>query len=364
MYCDFYSVADRDGSIDPLVAALVREIESTKREPDGWQIDTIFIGGGTPSLLTAGQLEKIIAALHKRYDLSQLGEFTMEANPGAAPREKLADFRALGVNRLSLGFQTFNDGLLNFLGRIHSAEQCYSTFKAARAAGFENISADMIFNIPGQTSEHWADDLQRLIKLEPEHISAYSLTVEQGTQLHREVTSGAVVMPSEDTYIDMFCRSRSVLGAAGYGAYEISNFARDGQVCEHNLHYWRIHPYIGLGPAAHGFTGAERYWNVRSLDCYLERSIAGESAQVAAEMLTFDQLRGEALIFGLRLAEGVSVTRQLGYESRGEFEQQFRPLLLKWNGYLKLDGERLQLTPAGVMIADTIASEFFNALGE
>ncbi len=363
-YCDFYSVPDRDESFEPLIDALVQEILSTKHEPDGWIIDTLFIGGGTPSLLTAGQLEKIITALNERYELDQLREFTMEANPGEAPPEKLVDFRALGVNRLSMGFQTFNDSLLQFLGRIHTAKQCFTTFEAARKAGFDNISADMIFNIPGQTVDGWADDLKRLTALEPEHISAYSLTVEQGTQLHQQVASGQVLMPSEDTDIDMFSRGRELLELAGYGPYEISNFAKDGYACQHNLHYWRIHPYIGLGPAAHGFTGTDRYWNVRSLEGYLERINSGKSAQVAAETLTGPQLAGERMIFGLRLAEGVSVTAQLGFDSVAEFGHRFEQQLTKWHDHLTLDADRLRLTRSGVMIADTIAGDFFNVLAD
>ncbi|MFC1481131.1 radical SAM family heme chaperone HemW [Candidatus Neomarinimicrobiota bacterium] len=363
-YCDFYSVPDRDESFDPLVDALVQEIASTEREPDDWIVDTLFIGGGTPSLLTARQLEKIVLALNKRYDLSQLREFTMEANPGEAPFEKLVDFRSIAVNRLSMGFQTFDDSLLQFLGRIHDAKQCYTTFDAARKAGFGNISADMIFNIPGQTADSLTNDLQRLIELEPEHISAYSLTVEQGTPLYNDVQSGEVVMPSEDTDIDMFTRGRSHLETAGYEPYEISNFARDGHTCEHNLHYWRIHPYIGLGPAAHGFTGTERYWSVRSLDGYLERIAAGKSAQVASEWLTEGQLRVEKMIFGLRLTEGVSVTDQLGFKSVEEFTRRFEQQLNKWDDRLNLAGDCLTLTQSGILVADTIAGDFFNALAD
>ncbi|MEE8341697.1 MAG: radical SAM family heme chaperone HemW, partial [Candidatus Neomarinimicrobiota bacterium] len=200
IYCDFYSVAGQDDRIENFVNALIREIETCPVDTSRWTFDTIFIGGGTPTLLNTHQMEKIIAALHNKYDLSKINEFTIEANPGEVPKNKLKDFFSLGINRLSIGVQSFNSESLQFLSRIHSAEDVFRTFKSARNAGFENINCDLIYNIPRQSVEDWQGDLNQLIKLNPEHISAYSLTVEQNTKLHELVINKSVTMPIDDLH--------------------------------------------------------------------------------------------------------------------------------------------------------------------
>ncbi|MEE9162991.1 MAG: radical SAM family heme chaperone HemW [Candidatus Neomarinimicrobiota bacterium] len=358
-YCDFYSLADRDEAMARFIGCLVEEIKLTGDAPRTFRFDTLYIGGGTPSLLAPRHLESLLSALQQIADLSHLQEFTLEANPGEAPEEKLRAFRGLGVNRLSMGFQSFDPDLLKFLGRLHGPEDCTATFDVARRVGFDNISADLMFNIPGQSLARWQADLAALADLQPEHISAYSLTVEKGTGLHKLVAAGEVVMPAEQTDVSMFTWARQFLPQRGYRAYEISNYARDGRTCRHNCHYWRIEPYLGFGPSAHAFDGWRRSWNVRSLDGYMEAVESGRSPVAADEIISPSQLHNEKLAFGLRLMEGLSVTDDLGYGSAGEFADVFGEQLGRWGDRITLTGDRLALDAGGVLLADAIAADMF-----
>ena len=224
IYCDFYSVADRNNEIPEFIDLICQEIDlffENNQAP--WNFDTLFLGGGTPSLLEALSIEKILKTLRKYVDLNDIQEFTVETNPGEIDYNRLKDFLSIGVNRLSLGFQSFDDKLLSFLGRLHSSEDCIQTYNNARKAGFNNINADLIFDIPGQTIERWRKDLKTLAELEPEHISTYSLTVEKQTNLFKLVQSGKVKMPSETIDISMYTHSLNFLKEQNYIQYEISN---------------------------------------------------------------------------------------------------------------------------------------------
>ncbi len=357
-YCDFYSLAGREDVIELFIECLEREVRRVAAGSISWSVDTLYIGGGTPSLLPPAGVERLMHALDDVVGLGAVTEITLEANPGEAPAERLRDYRRLGVNRLSLGIQSFDPAVLDFLGRVHGPKDSQRTFAAARQAGFDNISVDLIFNVPGQSLEQWQADLERVLELQPEHISAYSLTVEAGTGLAEAVDAGEVIMPAEETDYRMFTATRELLTTGGYSAYEASNFARDGRVCRHNLHYWRIEPYLGLGPAAHGFDGSSRYWNVRDLDEYLRRDAARESPRSGSENLTVEQLANERLAFGLRLAEGVSVTNGLGFGSSGAFRRHFAAQLQRWCGKVELSGTQLRATPAGVLFLDSLAADF------
>ncbi len=357
-YCDFYSVAGREEMIGRLVAAIIAEIALGDPAQAPRKIDTIFIGGGTPSLLTPGQLEAILKAVGDHFDLSGLAELTLEANPGEIAPGSLEAWRSLGINRLSMGFQSFQPDLLRFLGRLHSPETSLAAFDAARRAGFDNINADLIFNVPGQSREQWQSDLARLAEMEPEHISAYSLTVEPGTELDRKVRQGEVAMPPQEMDREMLIQTWEFLGAQGYAGYEVSNYARPGRQCRHNLHYWRIEPYHGFGPAAHRFDGAVRSWNIRHLDGYVERLEMGRSPLAGRELLTAQERYNEKLAFGLRLREGISVTAALGFEDERAFAGHYAELLDRWAEAVVLEQENLSLTRAGLLMADAIAADF------
>ncbi len=361
-YCDFYSLAGRDDAIDRFTACLEQELRQSAEHPPTWSVDTVYIGGGTPNLLPPAAVERLLRVLDDALGLGAATEITIEANPGLADATRWGDLRGLGVNRLSLGMQSFDPAILDFLQRLHRPEDRESTFAAARTAGFDNINVDLIFNVPGQSLAGWEADLRIALALAPEHISAYSLTVEPETGLARAVAAGEVAMPPEELDHDMFAATRDILGAGGYAAYEISNFAREGWACRHNLHYWRIEPYLGCGPAAHGFDGRRRYWNVRDLDEYLVRIEAGEAPLDGSEILTDDQLASEKLLFGLRLAEGVSIVDGLGFESVEAFQRRFAGPLERWSGKVEINAGRLRTTAAGVFLADGITADFMQLL--
>ena len=353
MYCDFYSIADREESIPRFVNALISEIQRCQIDTTEWKIDTIFIGGGTPSLLEAKQIESILEALAAKYDLSSVKEFTIEANPGEAPKERLRDFRSFGINRISMGVQSLEPKLLKFLTRIHSVEQVFETFENARAVGFENVNCDLIYAIPGQSWEIWERDLNRIIKLEPNHISAYTLTLEKGTDLFTLVKNKKVTMPKDGQTGEWFLKTHEMMKMNGYASYEISNFSRSGMECEHNLHYWRIHPYLAFGPSAHGFDGTNRWNNSRSLDQYLQQIESDSSPVSMKETLSEKDRLNELIGFGLRMNEGINLKR-IPEKYQNEFNNNFIIAENKWEGCFIKKDESISLTPTGMAYSDGI----------
>jgi oxygen-independent coproporphyrinogen-3 oxidase len=318
-----------------------------------WKLETIFIGGGTPSLLNGRNIESILNALERKYDLAQIKEWTMEANPGEAPLERLKDFRSLGINRLSMGVQTLEPDLLKFLTRIHSPNQVFETYEHARNAGFENINCDLIYSMPGQSWEIWERDLLRVLDLKPEHISAYTLTLEKGTELYQFVKKGQVTMPEEDQTGGWFLKTHGILNSHGYSAYEISNFARPGMECRHNLHYWRIHPFLAFGPSAHGFDGSNRWGNVRSLDQYLTQIESGNTPISMKESLTQKNLTNELIGFGLRMNEGIDLA-QIPERYLNQFITNLESAREKWSDVLILRDSSVSLTKKGMVYTDAV----------
>lgn len=354
IYCDFYSVARQEQLIPRFIEALLNEIEHWPSDISGWQFDTIFFGGGTPSLITPQQLEQILLALSERFDISAVRELTIEANPDSADQDKLHAWRELGVNRLSLGIQSFNDDNLRFLSRIHTAVDSRAVIISAQSAGFEDISCDLIYGLPGQDWEKWRNDLQIVLEFEPAHLSCYTLTAENGTRLHDLVAAGNVLLPSDDEGAELFRRTGEFLTENGYPRYEISNFAHPGKECRHNLHYWRIEPYLGFGPSAHGFDGRRRWWNCSDLNQYLERIESDQSAIQATEVLTVHERTNERIGFGLRLAEGFKLSAIPG-KLRSKVLQQVQQGAMKWGNNLKLENDCVRLTEKGMLYADAIA---------
>ena len=353
IYCDFYSITDRENSIPRFINAIVKEIETCTVDVSNWKLETIFIGGGTPSLLNGRNIESILNALERKYNLAQKKEWTMEANPGEAPLERLKDFRSLGINRLSIGVQSLEPDLLKFLTRIHSANQVFETYEHARNAGFENINCDLIYSMPGQSWEIWERDLLRVLDLKPEHISAYTLTLEKGTELYQFVKKGQVTMPEEDQTGGWFLKTHGILNSHGYSAYEISNFAKPGMKCRHNLHYWRIHPYLAFGPSAHGFDGSNRWGNVRSLDQYLTQIESGNTPISMKESLTQKNLTNELIGFGLRMNEGIDLA-QIPERYLNQFNTNLESAREKWSDVLILRDSSVSLTKKGMVYTDAV----------
>ena len=357
IYCDFYSVTKKDDSIPHFIKCIIKEIELNKNKILDHQFDTIFFGGGTPSVLTPKQLEQILNTLYKNYNITKDAEISLECNPGEINYEKLKDFHSLGLNRLSIGFQSFNDKLLKFLGRLHTSEQSISTFNDARKAGIDNINTDLIYDIPKQLVREWKNDLFLVNALNPEHISAYSLTVEKNTVLHSMVRKKMTIMPSEKIDKKMFLETIEFLEKNNYNHYEISNFSKKDMECKHNLHYWRMKPYLAFGPGAHGFDGSKRWWNKRSLEhylCSLEKDILPiEQYEILTEKNSFNEL----IMNGLRLREGVNVNL-LKKLIDIDINEHIKTYQKKWP-YLQHKNDNLSLKKEGLLFTDEIIADLF-----
>ncbi len=358
IYCDFYSVADRNDEIPEFINSICKEIKLFfKERAYPWKFDTIFFGGGTPSLLKASSIESILNSLREYIDLSNIKEFTIETNPGEVTVDKLKDFISIGANRLSLGFQTFDEKLLSFLGRLHSPEDCINTYDNARKAGFDNINADLIFDIPGQTMKRWKKDLSRLVDLDPEHISTYSLTVEEQTQLFKLVKSKKVIMPSEIIDIDMYTYMLEFLKIKNYIQYEVSNHSKGGYRCNHNMHYWKNDPYISFGPSAHSYDLKKRWWNMDNLNLYTQAINNNELPIKDKEYLTKKDYFNELIFNGLRMHDGVNVKKLSKYYNKS-IEAYIKLNTEKWNG-LNYENGFFFLDDNARLLADEIASDLF-----
>ena len=358
IYCDFYSLEKREEDIPQFVDMLIREIKlSATNYHEDWVFDTIFFGGGTPSLMKPKLLEKIINTLDYSFDISQVKEITLEANPGEVSRQQLKAFHKLGINRLSIGFQSLQSELLTSLSRIHRPKDCLTTYKNAREANFENINVDMIFNIPGQSQKIWKNDLNQIINLAPEHISAYSLTVEKNTQLHTNVQNGQITMPCEEMSLNMceFCRKH--LKTHGYNQYEITNYARKGMECHHNLHNWNLDPYLAFGPSAHGYDGHTRRWNVSSLDTYMQKLKQNEKPLGGSETLSQTDHNNEAIINGLRTRYGIQLNKIKSWETD---LKKINPIIKKWKNRLVVTKDFIRLKNDDFKYVDEILNDFLH----
>ena len=301
-YCDFPSQAGRMALRAPYVDALTAEIAARGQALGNPAVDTVYIGGGTPSLLQPEQMSRVLVAAHAHFRLSDGCEISCEANPGMLSARFLAALRAGGVNRLSLGAQSADDSLLPMLGRRHSWAQVVQAVHLARQHGFDNINIDLMMGIPGQTPDNWQDTLEAALAFAPEHLSCYGLIVEEGTPLADRVAAGALSLPPEEAERAMYDHTLRRLARAGYTQYEVSNFARPGRACLHNLHCWQRADYVGVGAAAHSLVGGDtRLSNPADIDAYL----AGYSAQV--QRLTAEERRFESVMLGLRTTAGVDL---------------------------------------------------------
>ncbi|HEX8457455.1 MAG TPA: radical SAM family heme chaperone HemW [Pyrinomonadaceae bacterium] len=375
-YCDFATGAYEGRLAERYVSALVEEISTFTGAPHApgdnadattdarlsrADVDTIYFGGGTPSLLTDAQVGRILRAVRERFSVAKDAEVTLELNPGTVTRETVEGFRAAGINRASFGLQTFDDEELRRLGRTHTAADARQTFSLLRAAGFDNVSFDLIAGLPGQTIAQWARNLDEALALRPAHLSLYLLEVHEGTPLAAQLRAGRWPEPDPDTAAEMYRLLVERTRAAGYEHYEISNFCLPGREARHNLKYWTNAPYYGFGSSAHSYDGARllRWSNERDAARYVELIETNGSAIVETHELTARDAGAEALFLGLRLMRGVDLEAHreaFGADVRAVYETDLRRF--SEAGLVEFDGASLRLTPQGVLLSNEVFAAF------
>ena len=338
-YCDFVSYAGKEKLIDDYVAALIREFEQLL-STNYFQLSTIYFGGGTPTLLSLSHFEQLLTTFN--FLLSN-PEVSLEANPATADKTKLKRLRSLGINRLSIGIQSFNDQHLQVLGRIHTAKEALKFYEDARTAGFDNINLDLIFALPNQTLEEWQEDLKTALSLKPEHLSTYNLQIEPATPLHSLLTTHNLQLSSEETDLAMYQHTIKTLTAAGYKHYEISNFAKPGYECQHNLVYWRNKNYLGLGAGAHSHMNGKRWSNPNCIEAYLRNRPTIDNSIDATD-------QRETIFMGLRLMDGLHQDNFKGFAK--EVEE------LTKSGLLEQAGLNIKLTRKGLYLANEVFLHF------
>lgn len=353
-YCDFFSVTDT-GLIPCFLDALCKEIVSYRGDFTGF--DTIYLGGGTPSVLSVSQIGTILEKIRHTYTILPGSEITIEVNPADWERDGLEELHSLGINRISIGVQSLDEQELILLGRRHNPEQAMNTFEDALQAGFENISVDLIYGLPGQRLDRWFDTLQKSLSFKPSHLSCYELEIKPGTPLGRRFEKGDFSLHTEEELRDFFMQTSEFLEHAGYIHYEVSNFSAGRQMASrHNQKYWDHTPYLGLGPSAHSYNAGRRWWNHESLTDYCRDLAIGMMPVSDSELLDTDQLRLEALFLGLRMKKGIDLAQ---YHSRYgcDLMKERGPVLKQWAaaGLIEIDDSMIRPTRAGMAVADALA---------
>ncbi len=356
-YCDFNSFAGAEALFGPYADCVELEVERCPAR--GRLAPTVYFGGGTPSYLPAGEMERIADALRRGFRLSGDAEVSAEANPTSSDAERFAAMRECGINRLSIGIQAFQPELLAVLERAHSPADAVRAVELARRAGFANVSIDLMFALPGQTREQWDETLSRALDLGVEHVSLYSLTLEPGTRLERRWASGEIERSGEELDLWMYERAIERLAEAGYEHYEVSNFARPGYQCRHNLVYWRNEEYAGFGPGAVGYIDGCRMTVEKDPRRYVAKVRSGASPVVESECLPWRESLGETLMLGIRVLDGLplaGVRARYGPETDAAIAEPIERLVGR--GLLVAEDDRIRLTHQGLLLADTVAVEF------
>ncbi|MDN0043641.1 radical SAM family heme chaperone HemW [Mediterraneibacter glycyrrhizinilyticus] len=369
-YCDFLSAPADTQERTLYIDALTEEIRARKNDFTAYRVSTIFLGGGTPSILEGDDNARIFRALQENFDISDDAEITMEVNPGTVTEEKAASWRKSGVNRLSIGLQSADDRELKMLGRIHTYREFLDTWKIVREAGFENVNVDLISAIPGQNLRSWSETLRKAADLGPEHISAYSLIVEEGTPFYERYGDGSgededkgnhlPPLPDEDTEREIYKATEKILAEYGYHRYEISNYAKTGYECRHNLGYWERKEYLGLGLGASSLLSECRFHNTADMGKYLRLyENAGTDICEDIEHLSVEDQMEEFMFLGLRKTVGISVDdfrKAFGKEIREVYGEQMRKL--EEQRLIEYSGNRVRLTERGTDISNYVFSEF------
>lgn len=352
-YCDFYSLSGREDRMDEYQKALLAHLTESAPQARAFTVDTIYFGGGTPSFYGSRRLIELLKRIKKLFRVDKNAEITLEANPDSVDLAMLTHLRRAGFNRLSLGVQSADDAQLADLGRPHTFAQAQQAAAMARKAKFRNLSLDLIYGLPGQSRESWQRTVEQALALEPEHISAYGLKVEDGTPLYQRVQQGEV-LPDDDEQADCYLWTVERLKRAGYGQYEISNFAKEGMLSRHNWKYWMTRPYMGFGPGAHSDFGGRRYSFLRDLDGYIRGVLEGSPIVDEDAEIPEKERGGEYLMLRLRTVRGIEE-----WEYRREYFMNFQPIQDKLEEYERLglavqQEHRWHLTPRGFLLSNRI----------
>ena len=345
-YCAFYKESAGRERVESFLDALLLETDewASRLRPN-----TIFFGGGTPSSLSLPQFEKLLGGLRERLDLSRLEEWTIEMNPATVALDKALLLRKAGINRVSMGVQSWDDTVLRTLGRTHNAAKAEESFHLLRDAGFDNLSIDLIFGVPGQSLESWCRSLEKSLCLAPEHLSAYGLTYEEDTDFFRKLGCGEMA-PDEALESDQFELTAGLLGSSGYGQYEVSNFAQLGRESRHNMAYWMGNDYLGLGPSAFSTVGSRRWRNIRETGIYTGTTVDGKTAVDFEEEVSAELKKRERAAFGMRTLHGLpNAEADAWLEELSQFRKE---------GLVEARDDRWLLTPRGRLLADTVSEIF------
>lgn len=358
-YCDFLSAPAGREEREAYVQALEKEIRSYGDFAGGYRVSTVFVGGGTPSCLEVSQTERIFEAVKDTFEIERMPEISMEMNPGTVTKEKLQAYKNCGINRLSIGLQSVRDSNLRLLRRIHTYEEFLESFRLAREAGFQNINVDLISSLPGQTEEFWREELKTIAELSPEHISVYQLILEEGTTFYEKYAAHPELLPDEETSRAIYQATEEVLGQYGFHQYEISNYAKEGRECRHNLKYWERDDYLGLGLGAASMVRNIRMNNTGDMKTYLEKCGEPKTMRTDVQFLEEPRQIEEFMFLGLRKTRGISkkeFRRVFGRDIELVYEKALKKLFS--SGMLLEKKDRLYLSKEGVLLSNAVLSEF------
>lgn len=358
-YCDFLSRSAGEEEREQYVEALLLEIESYREFAKGYRVSTVFIGGGTPSVLLPKQMERILQKVYEVFELEKRPEITIEINPGTVNEEKLQCYKENGVNRLSMGLQSVNNEKLRLLGRIHTYQDFVGSYELARKVGFDNISLDLISSVPGQTLQNWKKELETATAQKPEHISVYQLIIEEGTPFYEKYAEHPELLPDEETSREIYLWTGKFLKEAGYEQYEISNYTKSGKESRHNLKYWERGDYLGLGLGAASMVRNIRMSNTKDMKTYLERCTQPKTMREDVQFLEEPRQMEEFMFLGLRKTRGVSkkeFRRTFGREMDMVYEKALHKCLE--NGMLLEHKDRIFLSEEGTLLSNMVLSEF------
>ncbi len=358
-YCDFNSHPENQAEAEVYISALLAEIDHYAVKLKEKKVPTVFFGGGTPTILPPDHLDKILGRVKNRFDLTQNCEISIEANPATVECETLEQIRLSGFNRISIGVQSFDAEELKLLERVHNQEEIHTTVDRARQAGFNNLSLDLMFSLPGQSPEKWKSHLQQAVNKKPDHLSAYGLTIEPATSFFKLQERGLLQLPHEDIQLEMLETTIGFLQSAGYEHYEISNYAKPGYECQHNLNYWNNGEYLGLGAGASSYLNGERFKNINLPSRYIREVQVGGTAVESTERLEPLHAMGETIMLGLRQLKGISIEN---FENRFQvsfntvYGKVLAPLLEE--RLITLNQNRMALSRKGLFIADSVILKF------